>query len=516
MAIDKAIVTNAAALTAKYGKAGYAKVGAALRQLVAADAKRGLTSRVIALDSKADMAAYGAPAGSATDARAAKKAIDAIYAKEKPGYILILGASDVVPLVPLKNPVYSPKPDEDDDKTVPSDLPYACGAAYSTDINRFVGPTRVVGRLPDIVGANSPQYLLKLIASATHYKTLTPADYQKFFGLTAQVWEASTSLSLSNLFGNSAGMNNAPPSGPKWTKNQLAPRVHFINCHGAHRDIAYYGQKGGDYPTAHSADLLQDKIAPGTVLAAECCYGAELYDPAKTAGQAGIAYTYLGEGAYGVFGSTTIAYGPSSGNGSADLICQYFIKAVMNGASLGRAALEARHQFAGQYSHLSPTDLKTLAQFYLLGDPSIHTAAIVPHGLNKTKTFQAAFAKTRDAGPRALRRERLHRVGAGLQKDLPATRTARPGTGADPSREISRVLADAARESGLSEHTSMHFHVSPKTRSRTGDAAKRTIHLVMSAANRKKQKGGPFKRIVAIIATAENGKLMHLRRLHSR
>jgi len=35
-------------------------------------------------------------------------------------------------------------------------------------------------------------------------------------------------------------------------------------------------------------------------------------------GQAGICSTYLADGAYGCCGSTTIAYGPSEGNGQAD------------------------------------------------------------------------------------------------------------------------------------------------------------------------------------------------------
>lgn len=515
MAIDKVIVTNAAALSAKYGKTGFGKVGAALKKLIAADAKRGLTSKLIALDSKTDMAPYGVPVASAADAKAVKAAIDAIYAREKPDYILILGASDVVPLVPLKNPVYSAG--NDDDRFVPSDLPYACNTGYGTDINRFVGPTRVVGRLPDLVGAKSPDYLLKLISLAANYKTLAPADYQQYFGLSAQVWQNSTSLSLTKIFGNSTGLNLAPSSGPKWTVKQLSPRAHFINCHGAHRDVSYYGQKGDSYPIAHTAKNLVKKIVPGTVLAAECCYGAELYDPVLTGGQAGIACTYLGEGAYGVFGSTTIAYGPSSGNGSADLICQFFLHAVIDGASLGRAALEARHQFAGLYSHMGPTDLKTLAQFYLLGDPSIQAAAIVPHGLNKTKAFQSAFAKIGDAGVRTLRRERLHRVGTSLKKDLPATRATKPGAGPEPSREITRVLADAAAESGLTGHASLHFHVAHKASLNKGDGVKRTVHVLISAPDQgPKQQHAAFRKVVAIVATAENGKLVHLKRLHSR
>lgn len=513
MTIDKVIVTNISALVAKYGKAGTAKINSALKKMIAADAKRGLVSKVIALDSKTGMAKYGTPVSSHTNARATKSAIDAIYAKEKPDYILILGASDVVPLVQLKNPVYSPKPDDDNDKTVPSDLPYACEAAYSTDINHFVGPTRVVGRLPDLIGAKTPQYLLKLLQTAANYETFKPADYQKYFGITAKVWSGSTKLSLNNMFGNSTGMKTVPSSGPSWTGIQLSPQVHFINCHGGDKDICYYGQPGGkeEYPEAHVANLLPKKIVPGTVLAAECCYGAQMYNPSATSGQAGIAQTYLGEGAYGVFGSTTIAYGSSESNSSADLICQYFILSIMNGASLGRAALEARHQFAGLYSHLSPTDLKTLAQFYLLGDPSIHATAFVPHGLNKTKAFQSAFAKSKDAGPRTLRRERLHRIGTSLHASLPATHDA---PGVRPSREIARILAEAAQESGLREHTGMHFHVQPKERIKTGN--KRSIHLLMGSPNKAKSKNTNIKRIVAIIATAENGKLMHLRRLHSR
>ena len=119
------------------------------------------------------------------------------------------------------------------------------------------------------------------------------------------------------------------------------------------------------------AAIVESKIARGTVAAMECCYGAELYEPDDGV-HPGIANTYLQSGAYGYLGSTTIAYGPAKGNGSADLICQYFLKSVCDGASLGRAALEARQKFASQSAELDPIDLKTLAQFVLLGDPSIH------------------------------------------------------------------------------------------------------------------------------------------------
>lgn len=514
MGSSKVIVTNASALIAKYGKSGYAKIGTALKQLVAADAKRGLTDKVIEIDSKTAMAPYGAPVASAGNARAVKVAIDAIYAKEKSDYIMILGADDVIPLVPLKNPVYSASGDPD--KTVPSDLPYACNVPYSTDVNAFIGPTRVVGRLPDLNRAKSPDFLIKLITLAANYKTMSADDYEKYFGLSAQVWQQSTALSLKNLFGSSSAMHTAPASGPSWTTAQLAPRMHFINCHGAHVSSDYYGQPANgqqSYPVAHSANLLPKKIVPGTIMTAECCYGAEMFDPSLNGGQTGIACTYLGEGAYGVFGSTTIAYGPSKGNGSADLICQYFLHAVMGGASTGRAALEARHQFVSKYSHLDPVDQKTLGQFYLLGDPSIQAVATVQHAFSETKAFQAAFAKSGQE-TRALRRERLERTGTALKQYMPKTVAAAKGSA--PDKQVAKVLADAAKESGMVSTTSMHFAVKPRARVKT-DGAQRSIHVIMAKNSAETStQDAPVRHVVAIIATADDGKLMHLRRLHSR
>jgi hypothetical protein len=514
MASIKVIVTNASALVAKYGKSGYTKISTALKQLIAADAKRGLSDKLIEIDSKTAMAPYGSPVATVGDARAAKAAIDAIYAKERPDYIMILGAGDVVPLVQLKNPVYSQSGDLD--KTVPSDLPYACDAAYGTDINAFVGPTRVVGRLPDMAGAKSPDYVIKLITLASEYKTMSVDDYRKYFGLSAQVWQQSTALSLSNLFGSSSVMKTTPPSGPSWTAAQLAPRLHFINCHGAHVSSDYYGQPASgqqSYPVAHSARLLPKKIVPGTVMTAECCYGAELFDPSLNGGQAGIAYTYLGEGAYGVFGSTTIAYGPSKGNGSADLICQYFLHSVMGSASTGRAALEARHRFVNKYSHLDPVDMKTLGQFYLLGDPSIQAVATVPHALSETKAFQAAFAKSGQE-TRALRRERLERTGKSLKQYMPKTVSAAKGSA--PAKEVSKVLADVAQESGMGSTSSIHFTVKHRMRGKQAET-ERSIHVVMAKhSGEKSEHDSPVRHVVAIIATAEDGRLMHLRRLHSR
>lgn len=498
--MDKAIIIHRGALKAKYGVAGLGKIEKALAGLVKADLKRGMSSVVLAVDDAAAMKPYGAAAPAKLDAKALKAAIDALALKARPHYLLLLGAPDVLPMVPLLNPAHG-GPDGDDDKLVPSDLPYASDAAYSTDANRFLGVTRVLGRLPDVPGAKTPELLLQLINAAARAKPLPRSDFAQSFSISTEVWQASTRLSVSNTFGNADSLNLVPPKGPKWAKQDLAPRMHFINCHGADCSPEYFGQRGDDYPVAHRASLLRGKITAGTIVAAECCYGAQLYDPAKAEGKMGIALSYLADGASGFFGSTTIAYGPSEGNGSADLICQYFLQRVLAGASLGRAALEARQKFAGERTHLDPIDLKTLAQFYLLGDPSLQPVGYEGHALSKTAAFKKAFAKVQDRGIRGLRREKLERDGRLLGRALPRLKAS----GAAPAAAVERSLQAMLKETGL------HKTAQQRLAYDIGDG-KRRIHVVKG---RVADVGG-VKRVVAIIATEENGELLHVRRVHSR
>ncbi|HEV8690041.1 MAG TPA: hypothetical protein VGQ91_07090 [Ideonella sp.] len=511
MVIDKVVVALHAALESKYGSAGLVRIGKALKELVAADKRRGLTTVVVHLDVPDDMAGYGGHIAQAADARAVKGAIDRIAAAAQPHYLLLLGGPDVMPMVPLLNPAHG-GPDGDSDELVPSDLPYACETGYSTNANRFLGPTRVVGRVPDLLGASQPALLTQLIRAAARAKPRARDDYQASFGLSTEAWAASTELSLTNTFGNAKTLLLSPPKGPHWSATQLAPRVHFINCHGADSMPEYYGQPAGveDFPIAHQSRSLRGKISAGTIVAAECCYGAQLYDPAQSSGVQGIALTYLQDGAAGVFGSTTIAYGPSEGNGSADLICQYFIQQVLGGASLGRATLEARQKFAGSRTHLDPFDLKTLAQFYLLGDPSAQPVAVTAHALTRTKAFKKAFAKTRDRTVRALRRERLERDGRLLGKALPVLRPTAEG----PSDGVLSMLKAMERETGLHEPARNSFDVSSTERARQGKPPRR-VHFV-EGRKTVDDSGRKVVRLVALVATEEDGELLHVRRLHSR
>ncbi len=501
--MDKLILRHGAALASKYGQAGLGRIDAALKALVAADRRRGIDSEVLSVDDASAMKRHGLAPVAKTDPKALKAAIDGLARTLSPHYFLLLGAQDVLPLVPLVNPAYTGD-DGDTDKTVPSDLPYACEAPYSTDAARFQGPSRVVGRLPDVPGASKPDLLLQLIRAAARAKPLPRELFQQSFGLSAAEWQSSTRLSLSNLLGHAEQLKLAPPQGPRWSKAELAPRVHFINCHGGDTSPEYLGQKGDDYPVAHKASHLRGRVSAGTVIAAECCYGAQLYDPADAGGQMGIALSYLSDGAWGFFGSTTIAYGPSEGNGSADLICQYFLQRVLAGASLGRAALEARQKFASERTHLDPYDLKTLAQFYLLGDPSLQVVGFASHALAKTRAFKAAFAKVQDRGVRGLRRERLAREGLNLGRSLPLLRDSSQGAAA----AVEKVLRAMARESGLDLRMAQRRSYVLQAARLGPRLPPRSIHVLKG----RRANG----QLVTLVATEQDGELLHVRRLHAR
>jgi hypothetical protein len=513
--VDKIVITNLGALKEKYGNK-MPRIDAAIGRYITADKKRGLETKVVAVDSAADMrAVHGPIVTDKDDQKQVKKAVDAIFMAYHPDYLMILGAPDILPHQELRNPAYDPN--GDDDEVVPSDIPYACESPYSKDPSRFLGPTRVVGRLPDQKGISDPTYLVSLLGTAARHRSRARADYQKYFSVTADVWKESTSLSLTKLFGSSSAMATSPPKGPAWTSGQLAKRLHFINCHGALSDPNFYGQRGRSYPVAHSAAKLVRKIMNGTVVAVECCYGAELYDPSDSDMQSGICSTYLRDGAYGYFGSSTIAYGPNQGNGQADLICQYFLDEVLNGASLGEATQRARHRFAGTYTHLDPIDLKTVVQFFLLGDPSIHAVQAVSHAFAKTKTFKQVFdARQNIKGTRALRREKLARTGANLTATLGAAKKVRERI----PPKMKNVLVSAARESGLRKFGTHSFNLSfpgqaMKSNMMRFDSARKGRSIHMLIGNRDLPKGAPG-RIVALVGTWQDGKLMHMRRIHSR
>jgi hypothetical protein len=508
---DKIIVTNKSALVAKYGTAGYAKIHQAVAGLVAADAARGIRSRLVCLDSATTMRRFRVPAvTSATNPRQNKLAIDAVFHATRPDYLMLLGAVDVIPHQDIVNPAF--KAGDDDDDVAWGDLPYACEAGYSRDVAKFKAPSRVVGRLPDLTGAKTPAYLLSLLAAATRFKSRPVADYGTYFGLSTASWAKSTSQSLDNIFGDSKAMRTSPRSGPGFSKSQLAPLSHFINCHGGLSDPYFYGEEDKeddpDQPVAMTSRRLMKKIRRGTVVAAECCYGAELYDSVTLSLPLPISQQYLLQGACAFFGSSTIAYGPPEGNGSADYITQYFLLQVLSGASLGRAALVARQQFVQQTGELDPMDFKTLAQFNLLGDPSLHPA-IVPSATGIPKGMDDESARR---SIRKLRRAKLQDTALFIEVTKPTA--TRPSKSARRSATVKRALSNIARSVGRRDghgFTAFDVSVPAGTGARAAKTAGVATRYYVDVFRRKGSSRDQLGARVAAVAREVNGRIVAYR-----
>jgi hypothetical protein len=448
---DKLLVTHQGALRRKYGVDGAARVRDALDALVEADQGRGLASRVLLLDNTQSMKAIKAAKVADGDWVAALKAVDLAATRYQPAYLVLVGATDVVPQGQVRNPIANRG--SDSDPYIPSDLPFACDLPDSwtgpqggrLDAAELMSVTRVVGRIPDLVGADDPAMLLSAISTATSYTQRAATAYQRVFSLSAAVWKGSTVMSVDLLPGPAPTTHLSPPARSAWTKAELAPLTHFVNCHGGDTVPDWFGQApGGRVDTvALAPEDVDRRIAGGTIVAAECCYGAMHVAPADLGGRIPMMWAYLRSGAHACVGSSTTAYGPADGMGLADLVCRYAVEGIMAGASSGRALLDARQRFIRETGSMTPVDLKTLAQFDLLGDPSL-VAVRLPGAAPAPKAVggdQAVGGKARPSGMTlSQRRKVLAATGRALGASVP-----RAGR-----RKRSKVAApDLAAEAGL-------------------------------------------------------------------
>jgi hypothetical protein len=397
MVQTKIIVTNRGALKHKYSNQ-FPAIEKALIEHIGIDKERHIETSIVYMD---DASFWGSNAiTNPQNQEENKRSIDFVYEYYNPDYLLILGAPDIVPHQELINIASK----SDRDQCVPSDLPYACSKHYSENIEDFRAPTRKVGRLPDIidgagVGKKDPTYLIKLLTNKNRYKKYPHSNYLDYFSLSTDTWKESTCLSARRLFDNDQGVEISPPNDENiWKKQQLQKYTHFINCHGGPKHHHYYGESLGEKKLlpSLSAQLIKGCIVEGNIAAVECCYGAQLYDPDSLphAGPSddflGMCNRYLAEGCVAFFGSSTIAYGPASGNSSADLITQYFIQNMLEGLSAGAACLKARQDFVTNVGLKSPIGQKTLAQFNLMGDPSAQPVELLnPHGFEEFLSLQS-------------------------------------------------------------------------------------------------------------------------------
>ncbi len=411
-------------VTVKYRLEGkYKKNSDALKKIEAAveywkkeDDKRGIYTVHVAVDDPDDMKDWGvAPVSGEATAEKIKQAIDDLWQKitPTPDYLVLFGGHDVVPMFEVPNPTDLWK--QDDDQTVLTDNPYASSKPFSSDQKAYLVPERVIGRIPDMLGDPDPGWFVDYLKTASKWKSKAANVYKRPYAIcTAEAKDAGMDCIQQAFANRTLPLFSCPPTSDISSPalDRLSQRLHMIKCHGNPDDPAFWGYRltNEDKPAITSA-TLKPRLKPATVVATMCCYGAQIFSP-KDADTWPLASTYLRKGALGFVGSTKKAWVGLDDMSGADWIVSDYLRRVLEGASIGRAFLESKQDNPGYHytrgQVVGVQEEKTLIEYVLLGDPSIHPVTSVPDSANSL-----AFQERRQ------RRAARAMAAAGIRELLP-------------------------------------------------------------------------------------------------
>lgn len=439
----KLSVTVKSRLEAKYAPADLQRINDAVKRWIAADAKRGIQTVHVHVDDTKEMNELGvAPVLGEATPENIKQAIDDLWTKltPTPDYLVLFGGDDIVPMFPVPNPSVGAVRGLDTDKSVPSDNPYATHLSFSpSDVHSYRVPERAIGRIPDMVSdpgdpnrKGDAAWLLDYLETATNWKPKPDNFYKLPYAIcTAEAEDAGTEF-MQKTF-TEPGLNpllcppNSDAADSPAVRDQLSAGLHMIKCHGNKGDATFWGFAESDERTkerpcaAINSATLKAALKPSAVVASMCCYGAQIFSPSdpktRSYGEWPVASTYLRKGALGFAGSTMMAWVGTSGMGPADWLVQAYLKNVLAGESLGNAFLASKQDYRSHYSLqadiLTDHEEKTLIEYVLLGDPSIH-----PVKTSKSSPDLLAIQSRR------RRRDARAKLATGLRECLPIKKDA--------------------------------------------------------------------------------------------
>lgn len=286
--------------------------------------------------------------------------IKKIYEYIIPTYLIILGDSNIFGSCRWANECY------DGDDYIDSDLPY-----ITLDINNpwsgrsynFNNAVRV-GRIP---ASKEDNYLLAKLymGNVDNFNIINEINS---FGLSTESWN-----DLSKSIYEKIGFNNSnskfifsPPFEINESNRNITNKKNllYFNVHGSNVDNYWYGEGKGQFLKAFSSDYLSLETN-GYVLGTEACYGAKSVDKRSILNNA------LKTGCIAFLGSSKIAYGTSTRlrPSCADIVVGTFVERVYNGYTAGDAYIDGLIKLND--SEKDDAVIKTIAEFFLYGDPSI-------------------------------------------------------------------------------------------------------------------------------------------------
>lgn len=279
----------------------------------------------------------------------------------RPKYLFILGNEKVVEVVRWENRA------SDGDAEVESDLCYSTldlmspweGQKYDFD------SVLRVGRLPTYSGENFSEFKSYFETAAAHIGQMNRVVS---YGLSALVWEEESNYEFGKI--SSRNVDVSPDVEHKDVSSRMGSESNllFFNLHGSDRAKYWYGQDGGDYPEAFAPEVLT-KISRPYFLGVEACYGARYLGGLMP--EESILLTAMQNKCIAFLGSSRIAFGTSSPFGScADFVIGSYVSNLKKGESAGDAHLSGLKRLTENWDSMDDSDLKTMAEFALYGDPS--------------------------------------------------------------------------------------------------------------------------------------------------
>ncbi len=392
------IVSSRHRLWQRYGPEGVFDIERAMGALCRAMAERGIAGTPLYIDDSPLLTAFGVLPADPSQPRDIARVIREVSARmawtdEEVRDVLLIGDDGIVPFFRL------PNPSDDDDEFVASDHP------YGADPSRPIGEARGVGRMPD---AGLEPLLAALQAATEAHRALAAGTSAALaptaFGYSASIWKRAARGAFAAV-GEARALRLSPPLSvrdrPRPDATGRLPRFHYYNLHGLVDSPDWFGQVDPAFPADYAPFpvALQPGDLPsaaGTVVVAECCYGAHL--EGRSVAES-VALSHMAGGALAFFGATGVAYGGLDGPlVAADLLAFHLWRALLDGLPAGRSLARAKALLVAdamsRQGYLDGEDEKTVAGFVLYGDPSL------PHA-----TPGEAQAAAFERAPRALRKQ---------------------------------------------------------------------------------------------------------------
>ena len=289
--------------------------------------------------------------------------------------VLLVGGVSTLPFFEL-----TPNPMGDADQSIESDNPYGVPGT-SVALADICLPTVSVGRIPDHPQDTSTTFASRIVRlCSVQSAERNPASS---YLLSTVSWK-TTSSEIATAAGLSPAVDVAPPRSPTGFGGENGPvapeTTHLLfNLHGSDRNTPWYGETANRASQPEAFDVVSvDQISLASlvsdrVFVSQACYGAFLRNRQGERTPAnGVCLKILEKGAAAFVGSTTIAYGRTTGGmACSDVLVAEFLRIVCTGYSFGAALIRARKAVAATGAN-PPTGalMKTLVQFVLYGDPA--------------------------------------------------------------------------------------------------------------------------------------------------